>query len=260
MKTVKRLAAQRPSFISVTYGAGGGANQNTAKVASFVQQECGVTALAHLTCLTSTREKIKEEVASLKENGIKNILALRGDMPQGMESPRNYAHAIDLIRDLKEIGGFSIGGACYPECHPDCSHLSVDIGYLKEKVDAGLDFMTTQMFFDNNIFYRYLYKLREKGISIPVIAGVMPVTNGQQIARICQISGTYLPSRFKTIVDKFGDNPAQMMDAGIAYATEQIIDLYANGIKAVHVYTMNKPEIAERIRANLANIIEEKDV
>jgi methylenetetrahydrofolate reductase (NADPH) len=260
MKTVKRLAAQRPSFISVTYGAGGGANQNTAKVASFVQQECGVTALAHLTCLTSTREKIKEEVASLKENGIKNILALRGDMPQGMESPRNYAHAIDLIRDLKEIEGFSIGGACYPECHPDCSHLSVDIGYLKEKVDAGLDFMTTQMFFDNNIFYRYLYKLREKGISIPVIAGVMPVTNGQQIARICQISGTYLPSRFKTIVDKFGDNPAQMMDAGIAYATEQIIDLYANGIKAVHVYTMNKPEIAERIRANLANIIEEKDV
>jgi methylenetetrahydrofolate reductase (NADPH) len=258
MATVKRLAEQKPSFVSVTYGAGGGANHNTVKVASFVQKECGVTALAHLTCLTSTREKIKEEVAALKANGIKNILALRGDLPSGVECPGDYAHAVDLIRDLKEIGGFSIGGACYPECHPDCSHLSVDIGYLKEKVDAGLDFMTTQMFFDNNIFYRYLYKLRERGISIPVIAGVMPVTNGQQITRICQISGTYLPSRFKTIVDKFGDNPSQMMDAGVAYATEQIIDLYANGIKAVHVYTMNKPEIAERIRANLANIIEEK--
>jgi methylenetetrahydrofolate reductase (NADPH) len=176
-----------------------------------------------------------------------------------MEYSGDYAHAIDLIRDLKEIGGFSIGGACYPECHPECMHLSEDIGYLKDKVDAGLDFMTTQMFFDNNIFYRYLYKLREKGISIPVVAGIMPVTNGQQISRICQISGTYLPSRFKTIVDKFGDNPLQMMDAGVAYATEQIIDLYANGIKAVHVYTMNKPEIAERIRANLANIIEVKE-
>ena len=260
MATVKRLAEQKPSFISVTYGAGGGANKNTAKVASFVQKECGVTALAHLTCLTSTKEKIREEVSSLRECGIKNVLALRGDLPPGAECPGSYAHAIDLIRDLKEIGGCSIGGACYPECHPDCEHLSIDIGYLKEKVDAGLDFMTTQMFFDNNIFYRYLYKLRERGISIPVIPGIMPVTNGRQISRICQLSGTYLPSRFKTIVDRFGDNPAQMMDAGIAYAMEQIVDLYANGIPAVHVYTMNKPEIAERIRAGLANIIEEKSV
>jgi methylenetetrahydrofolate reductase (NADPH) len=166
-----------------------------------------------------------------------------------------YRHAVDLVRTLSEVGGFCLGGACYPECHPACPHLEDDISFLKEKVDAGLDFLTTQMFFDNNIFYRYLYKLREHGITVPVIAGIMPVTNGRQIARICQLSGTYLPSRFKAIVDRFGDNPPAMLDAGVAYATEQIVDLFANGVNSVHLYTMNKPEVAERIMAGLTNIV-----
>ena len=254
---VARLARAKPAFISVTYGAGGSANVNSVPLASFVQNECDTTALAHLTCIMATREKIDAETARLRAAGVENILALRGDQPPGDDpGPEVYRHAVDLVRTLSEIGGFCLGGACYPECHPACSHLEDDIGFLKEKVDAGLDFLTTQMFFDNNIFYRYLYKLRERGITVPIIAGIMPVTNGRQIARICQISGTYLPSRFKAIVDRFGDKPPAMLDAGVAYATEQIIDLFANGVNAVHLYTMNKPEVAERIMSGLAHIVE----
>ena len=253
---VARLARARPSFISVTYGAGGSANVNSVPLASFVQNECGTTALAHLTCIMATREKILEEAARLSAAGVENILALRGDVPPGDDpGPDVYRHAVDLVRTLSEVGGFCLGGACYPECHPACPHLEDDISFLKEKVGAGLDFLTTQMFFDNNIFYRYLYKLRERGITVPVIAGIMPVTNGRQIARICQLSGTYHPSRFKAIVDRFGDNPPAMLDAGVAYATEQIVDLFANGVNSVHLYTMNKPEVAERIMAGLTNIV-----
>ena len=253
---VARLARARPSFISVTYGAGGSANVNSVPLASFVQNECGTTALAHLTCIMATREKILEETDHLRAAGVENILALRGDVPPGDDpGPNVYRHAVDLVRTISEVGGFCLGGACYPECHPACPHLEDDISFLKEKVGAGLDFLTTQMFFDNNIFYRYLYKLREHGITVPVIAGIMPVTNGRQIARICQLSGTYLPSRFKAIVDRFGDNPPAMLDAGVAYATEQIVDLFANGVNSVHLYTMNKPEVAERIMAGLTNIV-----
>ena len=253
---VARLARARPSFISVTYGAGGSANVNSVPLASFVQNVCKTTALAHLTCIMATREKICEEATRLREAGVENVLARRGDVPPGDDpGPEVYRHAVDLVHALAEFGGFCLGGACYPECHPACSHLEDDLGFLKEKVDAGLDFLTTQMFFDNNIFYRYLYRLRERGISVPVIAGIMPVTNGRQIARICQLSGTYLPSRFKAIVDRFGDKPSAMLDAGVAYATEQIVDLFANGVNAVHLYTMNKPEVAERIMSGLANIV-----
>jgi len=254
---VARLASSRPSFISVTYGAGGSANANSVPLASFVQNECRTTALAHLTCIMASKEKILEETARLHAAGVENILALRGDVPPGGDpGPEVFKHAVDLVRVLAEAGDFCLGGACYPECHPSCRHLEEDIGFLKDKVDAGLDFLTTQMFFDNNIFYRYLYKLRERGITVPVVAGIMPVTNGRQIARICQLSGTYLPSRFKTIVDRFGDVPSAMLDAGVAYATEQIIDLFANGINAVHLYTMNRPEVAERIMTGLRSIVE----
>ena len=162
--------------------------------------------------------------------------------------------AVDLVRALRP-SQFCLGGACYPECHPECAHMEDDIRHLREKVEAGLDFVTSQMFFDNNIFYRYLAKLRDGGVTVPVIPGIMPVTNGRQIGRICRLSGTYLPSRFKAIVDKFGDRPSAMLDAGVAYAVEQIIDLFANGISAVHIYTMNRPETAERIMANLRGII-----
>ena len=255
-EAVRRLAELKPSFISVTYGAGGGANVNTADVASFVQ-DCGVPALAHLTCLSSTRERVEEEVAKLAARGVSNILCLRGDCPPGMapaDMPGDFAHAVDLVRFL-EGRGFCLGGACYPECHPECAHIADDLEHIKEKVDAGLDFLVSQMFFDNNIFYAYLSKLLGRGIRVPVLAGIMPVTNAKQIARICQLSGSFLPARFKAIVDRFGDDPASMTEAGIAYATEQIIDLFANGVNGVHVYTMNKPDIAERIMGNLKCIL-----
>ena len=254
---VAKLACEKPSFMSVTYGAGGGANTNTAALADYVQNTCGVTALAHLTCLTSSRDRIADEIAALRKVGIENVLCLRGDRPADGSAPdvSDFAHASDLVRALRPTG-LCLGGACYPECHPECAHLEEDIDHLKEKVDAGLDFVTTQMFFDNNVFYRYLAKLRGRGITVPVLAGIMPVTNGKQIDRICKLSGTWLPSRFKAIVDRFGDTPAAMLDAGVAYATEQIIDLFANGVNAVHVYTMNKPEVAARIMANLRNIVE----
>ena len=258
-ETVERLALEKPSFMSVTYGASGNAQANTVAIASFVQ-DCGVPALAHLTCLSATRDSLAEEVASLRKAGIENVLCLRGDLPKdASEPPPGYfSHAVDLVRALRP-STFCLGGACYPECHPECRHMEDDIVHLREKVDAGLDFVTTQMFFDNNIFYRYLSKLRDRGVTVPVIAGIMPVTNGRQIARICALSGTYLPSRFKAIVDRYGDHPAAMLDAGVAYATEQIIDLFANGVNAVHIYTMNKPEVASRIMSNLRGILANDD-
>ena len=241
--------------MSVTYGAAGSANVNTLEIAKVVQ-DCGVTALAHLTCIASSREKIGAELAALKSAGVENVLALRGDRPVGSgDVAGDYAHASDLVAEIRSAGGFSIGGACYPECHPECSHIEDDIRNIKLKVDAGLDFLTTQMFFDNNVYFHYLSRLRSAGITVPVIAGIMPVTNSAQISRICTLSGTYLPPRFRSIVDRFGDNPNQMLDAGIAYATEQIIDLFANGVNAVHVYTMNKPVVAERIMANLGSMV-----
>ena len=191
----------------------------------------------------------------MKQNGIENILALRGDKPKDFTGDGDYSYAVELIREIRSQGDFCIGGACYPEGHVECEHKEKDIAFLKEKVDAGCDFLTTQMFFDNNILYNYLYRIREKGITVPVVAGIMPVTNRSQIQRICQMSGTYLPARFKAIVDRFGDRPAAMKQAGIAYATEQIIDLIANGVNGIHIYTMNKPDVAARIQDSLSEIL-----
>ena len=259
-EVVRKIANEHPAFISVTYGAAGGTTgANTATIAQFVQDECHVPALAHLTCITSSRGRIADEIASFRAKGIENILCLRGDFPpnasEDMRSEtRDFSHATDLIKALRP-SNLCLGGACYPERHPECAHIDEDIAHLKEKVDAGLDFLTTQMFFDNNVYFHYLARLRSAGITIPVLAGIMPVTNGKQIARICALSGTSLPPRFRAIVDRFGDDPAAMMDAGVAYATEQIIDLFANGVNNVHVYTMNRPEIAIRIMLNLHGIV-----
>ena len=252
---VTRLAAQRPAFISVTYGAAGNAQANTAEIAAHVQS-CGVPALAHLTCLTSSPDRIREELTSLRDRGIENILCLRGDRPKEeiRTLPASFVHATDLVRALRP-SNFCLGGACYPEGHPESAHLEDDIAHLREKVEAGLDFLTTQLFFDNNVYFHYLARLRSAGVTTPVIAGVMPVTNGKQIRRICDLSGTHLPPRFRAIVDRFGDNPVAMMDAGVAYATEQIIDLFANGVSHIHVYTMNKPEVASRLMQNLHGIL-----
>lgn len=249
------IAKLAPAFMSVTYGAGGGTSQYTVDIASALQQEYHVTPLAHLTCVSSTKEKVHQVLKELKKGKIENILALRGDIPPDMPIARDYHYASELIREIREAGDFCIGAACYPEGHVESANKTIDMDYLKEKVEAGCDFVTTQMFFDNNILYNYLYRIREKGITVPVVAGIMPVTNVKQIKRTCQLSGTYLPTRFKSIVDRFADNPAAMKQAGIAYATEQIIDLIANGVDAIHVYSMNKPDIARKIKENLSEIL-----
>lgn len=249
------IAKLKPSFMSVTYGAGGGTSRYTVDIASTIQHQYDVTALAHLTCVSSTKEKVHQVLGELKDQGIENILALRGDIPADGKVENDYKYASQLIYEIKQAGDFCIGAACYPEGHVESINKKEDILHLKEKVEAGCDFATTQMFFDNNIMYNYLYRVREMGVTVPILAGIMPVTNASQVKRICSMSGTYLPARFKAIVDRFGDNPAAMKQAGIAYATEQIIDLIANGVNGIHVYSMNKPEIAASIKQNLSEIL-----
>ena len=250
------IAETHPSYMSVTYGAAGTNAGFAVEIASNLQTNYGVPSLAHFTCVGADEATVDARLAQMQEAGIQNILALRGDLPEGLEKASNrFPYASDLVSYIKAKGDFCVGGACYPEGHIESACQKADIQNLKLKVDAGCEFLTTQMFFDNNIFYSYLYKLREAGITVPVVPGIMPVTAASQIVRICKLSGTYLPQRFKQIVDHYGNNPAAMMQAGIAYATEQIIDLYANGINAVHVYSMNKPEIAVAIQRNLSEII-----
>jgi len=254
---VEEIAKLHPSFMSVTYGAGGGTSRYTLEIAKDIKQNYNVPSLAHLTCVSSTRETVRQKIAEIRDAGIENVMALRGDLPSDMtgETPV-YRHAVDLIRDIRESGAdFCIGGACYPEIHPESQNQKEDIRYLKEKVDAGCSFLTTQMFFDNNLLYNFLYKIREAGITVPVIPGIMPITNANQIERAIKLSGSFMPQRFKSLVDKFGTSPAAMKQAGIAYATDQIIDLYANGILNVHVYSMNKPDVAEKIQSNLSDIL-----
>ena len=257
LTATRKIAALKPSFISVTYGAGGGTSKNTVSIATQIKDDFGVTSLAHLTCVSSTKEEVHRVIDQLKENKIENILALRGDIPADSEFPQtnHYRYASELIEDIRKEGDFCIGAACYPEGHVETEHKKDDIRNLKHKVDCGVDFLTTQMFFDNNILYNFLYRIREKGITVPVLPGIMPVTNKKQIARIGGLSGTVLPERFRAIVDCFGDNPAAMQQAGIAYATEQIIDLIANNVNHIHVYSMNKPEVAEAIMRNLSEIV-----
>lgn len=254
-RATQEIAALRPDFMSVTYGAGGGTSEHTVHIASDLQSQYGVNVLTHLTCVSSTRARVSAMLDQFRQHGIQNVLALRGDIPQGGAPANDYHYAAELVRDIKAQGDFCVGGACYPEGHVEAANKTEDILHLKEKVEAGCEFLTTQMFFDNHILYNFLYRIREKGITVPVIAGIMPVTNVKQIKRITSMSGTYLPERFKAIVDRFGDNPDAMKQAGVIYATEQIIDLIANGVNHIHVYSMNKPEIAAGIQASLSEIL-----
>ncbi|MCQ2504889.1 MAG: methylenetetrahydrofolate reductase [NAD(P)H] [Saccharofermentans sp.] len=256
---IDEITALNPSFMSVTYGAGGGTSQYTLDVAKSMQDKYKVPMLAHLTCVSSDRDTVHQRIQDMKDNGIENVMALRGDLTPELEasdrSKWDYKHAIDLIEEIKQEDYFCIGAACYPEVHPESPNQKIDIQHIKEKVDAGADFLTTQMVFDNNLFFNFLYKIREAGITVPVLPGIMPITNAVQVERAIKLSGAFMPQRFKAMVDKFGSNPAAMKQVGIAYATEQIMDLYANGITNVHVYSMNKPDIALGIQKNLSNIL-----
>lgn len=259
-EATEKIAQLRPAFMSVTYGAGGGTSKYTLDIADNLNRLYSVPTLAHLTCVSSTKETVRERIEDMKNRGIENVMALRGDLtPELSASDRTawpYAHAFELVRELKECDAdFCIGGACYPEVHPESENQSDDIRYLKEKVDAGCDFLTTQMFFDNNLLYNFLYKIREAGIYVPVIPGIMPITRANQLERALKLSGSFIPQRFKSLVDKFGSNPDAMLQAGIAYATDQIIDLFANGLPLVHVYSMNNPYVAQKIQANLSDIL-----
>ncbi|MBO5422463.1 MAG: methylenetetrahydrofolate reductase [NAD(P)H] [Fibrobacteraceae bacterium] len=254
------IAELSPSFMSVTYGAGGGVSQYTLQIAKNLKEKFNIPMLAHLTCVSSSRETVKARIEEMKAAGIQNVMALRGDLtPELMASNRehwDYRHAVELVRELKASDGdFCIGAACYPEVHPESSSQREDIQFLKEKVDAGVDFLTTQMVFDNNLFFNFLYKLREAGVLCPVIPGIMPITNANQVERAIKLSGSFMPQRFKSLVDKFGSDAEAMKQAGIIYASDQIIDLYANGIKNIHVYSMNKPDVAEGIFRNVSAML-----
>ena len=259
-EATEEIASLRPAFMSVTYGAGGGTSRYTLSVAENIMEHYSVPMLVHLTCVSSTAETVRAQIEDMKRAGIENVMALRGDLTPELESSDrstwHYRHAIDLVRELKSSGAdFCIGGACYPEVHPESRNQAEDIRYLREKVDAGCSFLTTQMFFDNNLLYSFLYKIREAGITVPVVAGIMPITSGTQVERAIRLSGSFMPHRFASLVDRFGSDPRAMKQAGIAYATDQIIDLFANGVTNVHVYSMNKPDVARRICENLSDIL-----
>ena len=252
---VGQMAELKPSYISCTYGATGGTSDYTVEIADTINSY-GIPAIAHLTCASSTKEKVQSVIKELKDRKIENILALRGDIPEDADFPLpdQYHHAIELIGEIKEIGDFCIGGACYPEGHPEAATMEEDLQHLKEKVEAGCDYLTTQMFFDNNTYYRFLYKALAKGINVPVVPGIMPVTNAAQVKRTISLTGNLVPAKFLSIVDLFGSNSEAMKQAGIAYATEQIIDLIANGVNHIHIYSMNKPDVAGAIMDNLSEI------
>ncbi len=259
----REIAKLSPSFMSVTYGAGGGTSEYTLEIAKEIKEKYSVPSIAHLTCVSSTRATVRSKIEKIKSAGIENVMALRGDIPDSMKNDERslwaYNHATELISELREMSpDICIGGACYPEIHPESKTQKEDMYYLRAKADAGCDFFTTQMFFDNNLLYNFLYKIREAGITLPVIPGIMPITNTKQVERALKLSGSFMPRRFMSIVDKFGEYPDAMKQAGIAYATDQIIDLYANGITHVHVYSMNKPDVAKSIMDNLSAVLGKK--
>lgn len=256
-KAVDGIIHLKPSFISCTYGAGGGTSEYTVRIARRIRER-GVSSMAHLTCVSSEKSAVRKQIEKIRDAGIENILALRGDIPEGSDFPgeNNFAHASDLIGVIRELYPEAcIGGACYPEKHPEARDKKEDIRNLKRKVEAGCEFLTTQMFFENSIYYNYLYRMREEGILVPIVAGIMPVTTKQQMKRSIELSGCSVPPRFKAMVDMFGESPEAMKSVGILYASEQIVDLIANGITHIHIYTMNKPEIAEGILRNLKDVV-----
>ena len=255
-EAARKLALKKPDFISVTYGAGGSSRDNTFALASFIQDELNVTSLAHLTCVGTAKETLGDILSELSERKIQNILALRGDFPPGQDDMcLDFKHASDLISEIKKFDDFCVGGACYPEGHTESDNIVTDIENLKYKTAAGVDFLVSQLYFDNDVFYNFLYRAAARGIGVPVHAGIMPVVNRNSVKRMCRLSGATLTPKYRNMLDKYYDKPESLRKAGIVYASEQIIDLVANGVSGIHIYTMNKPDIAEEIMYNLKGII-----
>ena len=257
LAAAEAIAALHPDFMSVTYGAGGGTSDFTVHIASAVKKTYGVEVMPHLTCLSSTQEKVTETLQDYKEAGFGTIMALRGDVPADGTRKNDFEHATDLMKQIKSFdSSMTLGGACYPEGHPESPSLAADIENIRSKVDAGAQFLSTQMFFDNSLFYSYLNRLHAAGIDVPVLAGIMPITNKRILTRSLAMSGTAVPARYIAMVDAYGDSPEAMKQAGIAYATEQILDLYANGVRNVHVFAMNKPDVAKAISENIRPVLD----
>ena len=257
LAAAEAIAALHPDFMSVTYGAGGGTSDFTVHIASAVKKTYGVEVMPHLTCLSSTKEKVTETLQDYKEAGFETIMALRGDVPTDGTKKNDFEHATDLMKQIKSFdSSMALGGACYPEGHPESPSLAADIENIRSKVDAGAQFLSTQMFFDNSLFYSYLNRLHAVGIDVPVLAGIMPITNKRILTRSLAMSGTAVPARYIAMVDAYGDSPEAMKQAGIAYATEQILDLYANGVRNVHVFAMNKPDVAKAISENIRPVLD----
>jgi methylenetetrahydrofolate reductase (NADPH) len=257
-KTIDELKDLKPDFISVTYGALGNSKGRTVEIAAKIKRDYGIESLAHLTCIAATKDEMKETFVELKENGIENVLALRGDLPADPDfkfpDPLHFKYARDLIKEIKEKTDFSIAAACYPEGHVNCTSKVEDIKFLKEKVDMGAEYLITQLFYDNELFYDFMDKTAIANINVPISCGILPVLNKNQVMRITQLSGCKLPPKFLRILDRYENNPEALKEAGEAYAIEQIIDLMAYGVAGIHLYTMNKPDTARRIIKNIENI------
>ncbi|NMB38490.1 MAG: methylenetetrahydrofolate reductase [NAD(P)H] [Firmicutes bacterium] len=255
-KTLAALQDLKPDYISVTYGAGGNISDNrTSELSSLVKNKYGIESLAHLTCINSSKVAVDIILQNLKEQGVENILALRGDIPKQIEAIGEFNYAYELIEYIKQKNGFGIAAACYPEGHMDADSLQQDIEALKIKVDAGTDYLITQLFFDNNYFYDFMDLALQKGIDIPIQAGIMPAANKRQIERIVSLCGAAVPNKFIKIMNKYEHDQQALQDAGIAYAVEQIIDLISSGVRGIHLYTMNNPYIARKITENISTVL-----
>lgn len=253
--TLAQMEGLGPDFISVTYGAGGGGGKSyTAQIAGAIRKKYGITPLAHLTCIGSTRVEVEENLRELREEGVENILALRGDKLPGVEPRTDFTYASDLISFIRERGGFSLSGACYPEVHTEAPDPIADIRNLRKKVDAGAEHLVSQLFFDNDAFYAFVERARIAGITVPIEAGIMPVVNARQILRMVSLCGASLPQKFTRMISRYEQNPTALRDAGIAYAIDQIVDLIAQGVQGIHLYTMNDPDVAQRISQAVENL------
>lgn len=256
-ETLDGLTGLNPDFISVTYGAGGGKNGcKTIQIASDVKHRYGVESVAHLPCIDITKKQAVQILDNLKENGIENILALRGDIPKDNVPSGEFSHASELIKFIHERYDFNIIAACYPEGHPESKSIVEDMHYLKQKVDCGVSHLITQMFLDNDDFYLFRERTAVAGINVPIEAGIMPVTNKAQIERMVKLCGIKLPKKFTKIIERYENNPTALRDSGIAYAIDQIVDLISQGVDGIHLYTMNNPYIARRIYEAVHRLLE----